>query len=120
MNKHVTFNNLGTAISDMLVEYSDEVKEALIETQEELAVQGRAMIRAKSPKKTGEYAKSWGITHRGLNPVIRNAKHWRRTHLLEYGHTTPKGTRVSGTAHIEPTQKALIAEAEPLFRRNLK
>ena len=68
-------------------------------------------LKLTSPLDTGEYAKGWAVKHVDGFVVVYNEKHWRRVHLLEYGHLvrTKRGfKRVSPQPHVYPAfQKTL-------------
>lgn len=73
----------------------------------ELADEARNMVVEKSPKKTGKYAKGWEVeindnTARIYQPDEEKAS---ITWLLEKGHLSKDGKRVSPIPHIEPAKK---------------
>lgn len=97
----------------ILDDYSREVQDATngaIDSVAKLAVQ---KLKTTSPKRTGEYARSWTSKKertRGIEHVIvHNSKHYQLTHLLNNGHVirNKSGTfgRVDGDNHI-----GLVAE----------
>lgn len=98
------------AITQALSEYSDEVAEAVKEIVKEVADECVEDIKAKSPKKTGEYRKGWKAKveyedNDNIRIVVRNAKKPEITHLLEFGHAKVNGGRVEGHPHIKPAEE---------------
>lgn len=63
-----------------------------------------SLLKERSRKRTGVYAKSWGadavVTPYGITVVVHNRKKWQLTHLLEKGHAKRGGGRVSGDGVI--------------------
>ena len=52
-------NNLADAIMDAMLEYTEEVEEAIPDIVDSTADAMVREIRAIAPKRTGEYAKGW-------------------------------------------------------------
>ncbi len=102
----------------------DIIKKAAEETVSEL--------REESPRRKGRtggaYAKSWrskviSENSQSISIKIYNKKHYRLTHLLEYGHRSRNGSFTPAKPHIEQAEgfaaDAVIQEIEELDWGNL-
>jgi Bacteriophage protein of unknown function (DUF646). len=103
----INIDNLAAEITLAVKEYTEDVAEA-IEKEADLASQRLVKeIRARSPRRTGEYAKGWTRKKQGregeIRYVIYNRKKPWLAHLLEFGHAKRGGGRVEGRPHIRPT-----------------
>lgn len=93
--------------------------------------EARAEVTAASPRRSGDYAKSWAVktsaSKGGAKGVVYNKDHYRLTHLLEYGHVirNKAGGRTYGKTaerpHVAPVQKEtiqrILQELEEAFRK---
>ena len=102
--KKVKAQNLAEAINETIGSIIIEVE---CDAAKILAKVGKDTVRelkATSPKKTGEYAKSWKYkvegTITGSKLVVYNQK-YQLTHLLENGHLTQDGSRTKPNPHIK-------------------
>ena len=98
---------LDRVISEYLNEFTEDVDEALDRAAKDTAKYAAAELKSTSPKKTGEYAKSWGYKKTGRDQyTVLNKKHYRLTHLLEKGHAKRGGVgRVKAIVHIAPVDE---------------
>lgn len=107
MSKNVKIDDLGNAISSMLREYGDEVLTAVDEVLPLVSKDTVHELKATSPRKTGSYAASWGVTNEdgrlSKKAIIHNKKHYRLVHLLENGHINKAGKRVKGGGRVMVT-----------------
>lgn len=104
-------------LNNILDEYAEKVDETTDDIMSEVAVDTADELKRTSPKRSGEYAKSWAVkkdkkTHQY---IVHNKKHYRLTHLLEYGHVVKNQFGTYGRAQAEPH----IAKAEQNGVKNL-
>lgn len=109
--------DLMTQLNDVLQDYSKEVMDAYNTCGKEIADDTVSKLkRVKFGRyDRGKYSKSWGVKQEKSNwgtdsYIIYNKKHYRLTHLLEFGHVVKNGTkRVVGKAgaipHIKPMEE---------------
>jgi len=102
---------VGAQLAEILEDYTNGVKETTEKVLKSVARESAQKLRNSSPRKYGDYAKSWSFkTERdGSFVVYAKAPHYRLTHLLENGHVirNKKGTygRTNGIKHIEPVEE---------------
>lgn len=116
----ITIDNLAAEITLAVKEYTEDVTDAIIQEADQASQRLVKEIRAKSPRRTGEYAKGWTRkkTGRGdeVRYVIYNRKKPWLAHLLEFGHAKRGGGRVSERPHIRPTADREIATFQERVR----
>jgi len=113
---NVSVDQLAAEIAKELSKYGQEIVEKINISSEKVGKAAVKQLRQTSPKRTGEYAKSWTITtekevgqpHKRI--IHAKAPHYRLTHLLEYGHAKVGGGRVEGKPHIRPAEEMVIQE----------
>lgn len=125
--KKVSINNLSKEISNILENYQDEIDDKVIDLTDNIIKDAKTELKEKSPVgQTGEYAKSWTISikEKGIHfysKAIWNKKHYRLTHLLEFGHATVDGNHTPAQPHIRPVEEKykekFIDELESEVRR---
>ena len=113
-------NNFANELVNILKEYTDEVEDGLEKEKDKVTREGVKKLKVISPKKTGAYAKSWGRRKIGTARIIRNAKHYQLTHLLEKGHAKVGGGRVEGRPHIRPVEQEIVKNYEKGVERVIK
>ncbi len=111
-------------LKDILNEYAMEVTDEVNEAAKQTAEIVTKALKNSSPKKTGKYGRSWdkkaeGSTFFDKNYVIFNKKHYRLTHLLEFGHATVNGGRVEAIPHIKQAEDIGIKTFEEEIRKKL-
>lgn len=111
----IPLDQLGDEIAKILSEYTEDVIEGIDEAGQEVAKEAIRELKAKSPKKTGGYAKGWTKkTEKKVGDVstviIYNKNKPGLTHLLEHGHAKRGGGRVDGIPHIKPVEEKIIKE----------
>lgn len=125
MAKKVSVNEMASAIAKQLSEWSQDVADSTKKAATDTAKETVSELRATSPRRIGggDYAKSW--THKkieesryGVNEVVYNAKHYRLTHLLEYGHANARGGgRTPAHPHIKKAEDDAISLFEEKTRQ---
>lgn len=81
-------------------------------------------LKAKSPEKTGDYAKGWRMKKTSKGYITHNATDYQLTHLLEHGHVIRRGSKRIGEAdehpHIRPAEQRAIKRFEKRTKKALK
>ena len=112
----VSVEQMADEIAKMLTEYETAIVKNVDTSGKAVADKGAKQLRQTSPKRTGKYAKSWGVTREegafGENAkyIIHNKKHYRVAHLLEHGHVMANGKRTKAIPHIKPVEEQVIRE----------
>lgn len=114
--KGVPLEGLSDAIMEALMEYNQEASDKLKDGLKKLAKETADEIKGSSPRKTGEYAKGWGVKEAyqsdyDIRITVYNKKKPGLTHLLEHGHAKVGGGRVSGVEHIAPAEANMMQKA---------
>ena len=113
MANGISVDNLADAINAQLQMYSklaaNDVKECVRSTAKFV----RNEIRDNAPERTGDYKDSWQASKENETPSklsmrVHSKNRYQLTHLLEYGHKDPTGTRQSAKPHphIKPAEDA--------------
>lgn len=82
-------------------------------------------LKSSSPRKSGKYAGGWGkkegqTATRSKSGVVWNEKHYRLTHLLEFGHAKVNGGRVAAKPHIAAVEQKAIKSFEDEIRKGIE
>lgn len=124
MNQKIKVDDLGKVIQDIVDEYADDAREVVAETLPKVGKKAVKELKARSPKKTGQYAKGWKskVEKERLDSkvIVYNATKYQLTHLLEKGHANRGGGRTQGIPHIKPTEEQAVKEAVDLIKEGLK
>lgn len=117
MAKKTPIDKFEDAITKILDDYGDEVRENLDAITENVGKAGVTLMRNQSkqtfPNGTGFYAKGWtkaDITSRNGTTVILHNKHSGMPHLLEFGHAKRGGGRVPGRTHIATVESEIVEQ----------
>ena len=124
-------DEVSEVIKGLLDSYATEVRSKIATTSEEIAVQTARRLAQTSPKRKGKnggaYAKSWAVKEMRTNQVglatwvVHNKKHYRLTHLLEFGHKARGGTRIVGKRpHIKKAEEWANKEFPKELENNLR
>lgn len=125
-SKKVTVNSLANEITDILTEYKDDVDDLVVEITDEVTKEAKNELKTISPVgETGEYRDGWTITvnQKGISffsKAVWNKKHYRLTHLLEFGHATKNGGHTTAQPHIRPTEQKYKEKFVEEFERRAK
>lgn len=118
--------DLAKAIGDALYEYMDEVVKTTNEVLKETAKEAVDELKTAGDfkDKSGEYRKGWSTKAEAATlgiqkQIVYNKKHYRLTHLLEYGHAKPNGGRVRAFPHIATVEEGLADKVEKKLREKL-
>ena len=115
-------------INQILEAYTKEVSDGIKGIAEAIGEDAVRELKTTSPKRKSKYAGSWRKkVDKGSNFInikVHNAKYYRLTHLLEYGHATRSGGRTKAQPHIQPIEEKanlrFIKEVEALIRNGGK
>ncbi len=103
---NISIDQLADELVAAIKEYTDDVAAGVAKKVDETAKKVLQEARALAPKRTGEYAKTFKITkddgYGTTKRIIWNKKHYRRVHLLEFGHAKVDGGRVPAYPHLRP------------------
>lgn len=122
-------NDFYVQMRDILDDYSKEVQDATNNAIDKVSKESVKMLRNNSPKRTGDYARSWGTKKdRGNGRIytvtVRNKDHYQLTHLLENGHVIVNGKGTYGRApakkHIAPVEQWANSELPNEIKRELE
>ncbi|MHB9095904.1 MAG: HK97 gp10 family phage protein [Eubacteriales bacterium] len=121
---NVTIDQLAAEIANAVREYTEDVTEGINKEVESTADKVLKEVRLLARKRTGEYAKGFTKTDKSLpgkrRYVIWNKKHYRRVHLLEFGHAKVGGGRVQGYPHLRPAHDKYAGELENSIKRVIR
>lgn len=108
--------DLEREIQKSLEEYGSKLRESVEKSAEKISKRTVQELKSKSPKRKGNYAKSWTVKKNeeaGYHSfVVHNKEHYRLTHLLEYGHQKINGGRTKAIPHIKDVEEQAIRDFE--------
>lgn len=122
--------DLMTQLNKVLQDYSSEVMDTYNTCGKEVAEDVVSKLKRVAFGKYDQrkYSKSWAVKQEKGNwtnvYIIYNKKHYRLTHLLEFGHAIRDGTgRKVGEAgaieHIKPMEEWVQQQLPELLKRKL-
>jgi hypothetical protein len=116
----IQITDLADTITNQLGLYARDKQILIDDMITDVAKTSVKMLKEKSPKKTGKYAKSWKIKKLGKKTVIYNEIGFL-THLLEHGHVIKStGGRTRVFIHIKPVEDYVIKQVTKETERILK
>lgn len=124
--KKITVDQLGDAVKEILDQYAGDIERNLPEITQAVGKTGVTALKnsTKSTVNGDKYWKGWAHQFRrtrfGAEVTIYNRKLPGLAHLLEHGHASVNGGRVSGKVHISPVEKKLIEEFERKVENDIK
>lgn len=106
-------NGLSDAISDIMNDYSTNVRETVNIEIDKAAKSLKKSISADAPVLTGTQKKSWRVTKEKLAggdiKAIVHSTDYRKVHLLENGHVTRNGiTRAKPIHYVSKNEQELV------------
>lgn len=110
-------------------EYRERVDHVAEVANDRVARECVKRLRENSPKKTGSYARGWGLKQMKTRAhvtdvIVYNKTDWQLTHLLENGHriVNAKGEwgRFNGIKHIKPVEEWANQELPKEIERELE
>lgn len=109
MARNIKIDHLANEITKAVQEYTEDVTKGIEKEVKETADLVLKEVKSTAPKRTGEYAKSFTKTDKSIGGImgkkqyyVWNKKHYRRVHLLEFGHAKVNGGRVQAYPHLRP------------------
>jgi len=103
---NIPIDRLADELVSAIKEYTEDVEIGVRKAVDKTARKVLKEAQALAPKRTGEYAKTFTITkddgYGVTRRIIWNKKHYRRVHLLEFGHAKVNGGRVRAFPHLRP------------------
>lgn len=120
--------DLSKEIADCLEEYGLEVAgkvEAAVKSTAKETVKALRNHKSTYKIRSGAYNKSWKvreekISSRNTKGIVHNEKHYRLTHLLEYGHAKRGGGRTKAFPHISVAEKGAAEMLEREVRTRIE
>ena len=119
-NRIVTADEFADAMKDILNDYGDKVHEVIEDVEKKVAKESVSDLKEANEGETPwkKYPKSWTSETKkitgGFETRIYNSKHYRLTHLLEFGHAKVNGGRTRAYPHIasvnDKTQREFVEE----------
>lgn len=108
-------DSVAAQMKELLDEIDKDIENSAKSNINTVAKESVQKLRNTSPKKSGSYAKGWGVKKRGdMDVVVHNRTDYQLTHLLENGHVirNKKGTygRTNGIKHIAPVEEWAVDE----------
>lgn len=111
-------------MQELLDEFNEELKETVEKSARLTARKCASKLRNTSPKRTGDYARSWSVKTVDGAWVVYNKEHYQLTHLLENGHVVRNKYGTYGRApaykHIAPVEVEGIEEFQVRISKGLK
>jgi Bacteriophage protein of unknown function (DUF646). len=123
---NISINQLANEITKAVREYTEDVSEAIAEKVDEVANEVLKEVQTNHSYKdrTGDYTAGFKVTKQDRGEktrrVIWNKKHYRRVHLLEFGHAKRGGGRVKAYPHLRPAHDKHAAKLPDEIKRIIR
>lgn len=123
---NISIDQLADAITDAVRQYTEDVSEAIEQEVDATANEVLKEVKTNHPyrDRTGEYTKGFKATKQDRPGVTRrvvwNKKHYRRVHLLEFGHAKRGGGRVPAYPHLRPAYEKHAAKLPEKIKRIIR
>ena len=118
-SKRTPIDKLDTAISKILEEYGDDLKENVKSAAKAVTKKGVTAVKQgarSSFKGSGDYPKGWTSKFEegriSAQGIIYNKDLPGLPHLLEHGHAKRNGGRVAGRIHIGNVEQDIVQKFE--------
>lgn len=117
--------DLAAEIEKAMKEQLDLANEVVNKAVDKVTKETIDDLKSSSPRKSGKYAGGWGkkegqTSTRSKSSVVWNEKHYRLTHLLEFGHAKVNGGRVAAKPHIAAVEQKAIKSFEDEIRKGIE
>lgn len=107
-------------VTNILESYSADVLKATAVAVHEVAEEAKDELKTAGSFKGTKYRRSWKVkevqTSVYTEATVYNEKHYRLTHLLEFGHQKQNGGRTKAFAHIAPVND----KVDKLFQEKME
>ena len=126
MASNISIDQLAAEITKAMRQYTDDVSAAVAEAVDKAADEILQEVKTNHPYKdrTGEYTKGFRKTKRDepgrTRRIIWNRKHYRRVHLLEFGHAKRGGGRVPAYPHLRPAYDKYAPKLEERIKQIIR
>lgn len=125
MGKKIGVNDLSRAVAELFTDYSEFVSDEMKEVIRQAGKDAAKDLQKKSPRKKGNYAKSWRSKTRNesantIHVTVYAGDHeYSLTHLLENGHAKRGGGRVPARKHISPVNEEVARKVLQEMERQI-
>lgn len=120
MAEKIAAVNFASAVKKILGEYGQDVSDAVNDSVETVAKQATQELKGAGTFRGSKYRKSWSFEVKKkttyTDATVYNKRHYRLTHLLEFGHAKQNGGRTRAFPHIAPVND----KVEEMFEKELK
>lgn len=126
MSDRVSMDRVQEALFRQLSQYDTLCVNAVQECVKQVAKETVKELKATSPKRSGGYAASWTsgekkkTQHAYERTVYAAAPHYSVAHLLEKGHASRNGGRVSPQVHIQPAEQKAIESLQKKIKEKIE
>ena len=111
-------DSLSAAVKKQLNVLPELIAKEIDKEAKKAAKHARNRLKAESPKRSGNYSKSWAVkptpkSRTGGEYTVHNVKHYRLTHLIEKGFQHQRaGRKIPGRPRIKPIEIEAVERFE--------